>query len=95
MVSTAPRSAWEVTWVCNNRFEIKPWRRTHTYFCEKGLWRIGDFLHCIKSVRCLYSAAPVNGEILIPESKSSDFLRRMIVLESHAIADLLVSVLQK
>ncbi|KAL3847756.1 hypothetical protein ACJMK2_018650 [Sinanodonta woodiana] len=70
---TAPWSAWEVTWECIKSFEIDPWRRTHTVFCEKGLWRIGDFFHCVKSVRCPYPAAPVNGEILIPESMSSDF----------------------
>ncbi|KAL3848452.1 hypothetical protein ACJMK2_019309 [Sinanodonta woodiana] len=68
----APWSLWEVTWECQNNFEIDPWRKTHTVFCEKGLW-IGKFLPCIESVRCPVPVAPLNGKILLPEFMPSEF----------------------
>ncbi|KAL3847764.1 hypothetical protein ACJMK2_018658 [Sinanodonta woodiana] len=74
---TAPWSVWEVTWKCRKGFEIDPWKNTNTVICEKGQWRICNFLHCIKSVHCPYPAAPENGKILIPESMSADFKRNV------------------
>ncbi|KAK3584754.1 hypothetical protein CHS0354_002274 [Potamilus streckersoni] len=83
---TAPWSEWEVTWECINRFEIDPWKTTDTVICEKGAWH--NLVSCNRIVRCPYPVAPVNGEILIPDSMTTDFRKNdtLRVSCSHGFA---------